>query len=139
MTRWIAIGFALVAWTEVARAEEPVAKIAPDAAESAAETADATADEKAVEEAAEKAAEQAAPKAEEGEKVVSGMSIVGNDEAPKSLVIVPWKSSSLGDALDVDRNLEDGRGPVDRDVFRRQLDYYRIRSASARSGGAEGK
>ena len=29
-------------------------------------------------------------------KLLSGMSIVGNDEAPKSLVIVPWKSSELG-------------------------------------------
>ena len=27
------------------------------------------------------------------DKLLSGMSIVGNDEAPKSLVIVPWKSS----------------------------------------------
>ena len=35
------------------------------------------------------------------DKLVSGMSIVGNDEAPKSLVIVPWKSSALGDTLDV--------------------------------------
>ena len=50
--------------------------------------------------------------AEEGDKVVSGMSIVGNDEAPKSLVIVPWKSSDLGDTLDVDRNVDDGRRPV---------------------------
>ena len=56
-----------------------------------------------------------------------GMSIVGNDEAPKSLVIVPWKSSKLGDMLDVSRALDDGRQPVDRDVFRRQLDYYQIR------------
>jgi hypothetical protein len=60
-----------------------------------------------------------------------GMSIVGNDEAPKSLVIVPWKSSKLGDMLDVSRALDDGRQPVDRDVFNRQLDYYQIRLAPA--------
>ena len=60
-------------------------------------------------------------------KLLSGMSIVGNDEAPKSLVIVPWKSSELGDALDVSRGLDDGLQPVDRQVFRRQLDYYAIR------------
>ena len=60
-----------------------------------------------------------------------GMSIVGNDEAPKSLVIVPWKSSELGDMLDVSRALDDGRQPVDRDVFNRQLDYYQIRLAPA--------
>ena len=68
--------------------------------------------------------------AEEGDKLISGMSIVGNDEAPKSLVIVPWKSSGLGDALDVSRVLDDGRQPVDKDVFIRELDYYQIRAGS---------
>ena len=62
------------------------------------------------------------------EKHVAGMSIVGNDEAPKSLVIVPWKSADLGDTLDVANGIDDGRGPVDRDVFRRALDYYEIRT-----------
>jgi hypothetical protein len=66
----------------------------------------------------------------DGERLL-GMSIVGNDEAPKSLVIVPWKSSKLGDMLDVSRALDDGRQPVDRDVFNRQLDYYQIRLAPA--------
>jgi hypothetical protein len=74
------------------------------------------------------AAEQAT---ETGDERRLGMSIVGNDEAPKSLVIVPWKSSELGDMLDVSRALDDGRQPVDRDVFNRQLDYYQIRLAPA--------
>ena len=65
--------------------------------------------------------------AESEEKVLGGMSIVGNDEAPKSLVIVPWKSSELGDTLNVSNLLDDGREPVDRDVFARELDYYEIR------------
>jgi hypothetical protein len=64
--------------------------------------------------------------AKNDEKELSGMSIVGNDEAPKSLVIVPWKSSALGHTLDVSRGLDDGRNPVDRDVFMRQLEYYQI-------------
>ena len=64
---------------------------------------------------------------EEGEKVLSGMSIVGNDEAPKSLVIVPWKGSELGNTLDVSRARDDARDPVDRDVFMRELTYYEIR------------
>jgi hypothetical protein len=68
---------------------------------------------------------------DQDEKLLSGMSIVGNDEAPKSLVIVPWKSSELGDTLDVSRGLDDGRQPVDREVFKRQLDYYQIRLTSA--------
>jgi hypothetical protein len=65
--------------------------------------------------------------AEEGDKLLSGMSVVGNDEAPKSLVIVPWKSSALGHTLDVDRSFDGGRQPVDKDVFMRELSYYAIR------------
>jgi hypothetical protein len=68
--------------------------------------------------------------AETGDKLVSGMSIVGNDEAPKSLVIVPWKSSELGHTLDVSNGLDDGLLPVDRDVFMRELSYYQIRTKS---------
>lgn len=64
------------------------------------------------------------------DKLVSGMSIVGNDEAPKALVIVPWKSSELGETLDVSRILDDGRRPVDREVFLRELSYYQIRVGS---------
>ncbi len=67
---------------------------------------------------------------DEGDKLLDGMSIVGNDDAPKSLVIVPWKSSVLVDTLDVSAVLGDGRQPVDRDVFMRELSYYEIRAAS---------
>ena len=61
-------------------------------------------------------------------KMISGMSILGNQEAPKSLVIVPWKSSEIGDSLAVSSLLDDSRRPVDRDVFMRELGYYQIRS-----------
>jgi hypothetical protein len=60
--------------------------------------------------------------------MISGMSILGNQEAPKSLVIVPWKSSEIGDSLAVSSMLDDSRRPVDRDVFMRELGYYQIRS-----------
>jgi hypothetical protein len=73
---------------------------------------------------------------EKGDKLMSGMSIVGNDEAPKSLVIVPWKSSELGDTLDVSRALDDARRPVDRDVFMRELTYYQIRTGLGRAPGS---
>ena len=73
---------------------------------------------------------QAKEPAGKGDKQMAGMSVVGNDEAPKSLVIVPWKSSELGATLDVSNGLDDGRQPVDRDVFKRELDYYQIRAAS---------
>jgi hypothetical protein len=70
------------------------------------------------------------------DKLLSGMSILGNDDAPKSLVIVPWKSAGLGDTLDVGSSLGDGRQPVDRDVFMRELDYYEIRAAASGAGDA---
>lgn len=65
---------------------------------------------------------------EEGDKHVSGMSIVGNDESPKSLVIVPWKSSDLGDDLDLTRRFGQDRSALDPEVFRRSLDYHEIRT-----------
>lgn len=65
-----------------------------------------------------------------GDVEMSGMSILGNDEAPKSLVIVPWKSSQLGDAPGLSKLLDDSTQPVDKEVFMRELAYYRIRSES---------
>ena len=59
-------------------------------------------------------------------KELSGMSIVGNDEAPKSLYIVPWKSSEIGVETSLDMMLNEGDVPVDRDVFKRQLEFYKI-------------
>jgi hypothetical protein len=62
-------------------------------------------------------------------KELSGMSIVGNDEAPKSLYIVPWRSSDIGAGTSLDTMLNAGDVPVDRDVFKRQLEFYKIRTA----------
>jgi hypothetical protein len=61
-------------------------------------------------------------------KTLSGMSILGNEEAPKSLVIIPWKSSELGDDISLGDTLDDRAQPVDKEVFLRELDFYRIRS-----------
>lgn len=63
-------------------------------------------------------------------KAMSGMSILGNEEAPKSLVIVPWKSSRMGSELSLTDTLDDRARPVDRDVFLRELRYYDIRSGT---------
>jgi hypothetical protein len=59
-------------------------------------------------------------------KELSGMSIVGNEEAPKALYIVPWKSSEIGAETSLDMMLNEGDIPVDRDVFKRQLEYYQV-------------
>jgi len=65
-----------------------------------------------------------------------GISILGNQEAPTSLVIVPWKSSELGNSLGGAPMLDDSRQPVDKDVFMRALRYYEISSEPARHEGA---
>jgi len=90
-----------------------------------------------------KQTEEAQPKTEEDGKLTPvpggkalGMSILGNQEAPKALVIVPWKSSELGNGPSVSTLLDDSRRPVDKEVFMRMLLYYEIRSETARPGGA---
>jgi len=59
-------------------------------------------------------------------KEMSGMSIVGNEDAPKSLYIVPWKSSDIGAETGLNTMLNEGDRPVDRDVFKRQIEFYQI-------------
>ena len=70
------------------------------------------------------------PKPAAEAKTLSGMSILGNQEAPKALVIVPWKSSQLGEPQGISKQLDDGRQPVDKEVFMRELSYYEIRTGS---------
>lgn len=65
-----------------------------------------------------------------------GMSILGNQEAPKALVIVPWKRSEIGNALGISTMLDDSKLPIDKEVFMRMLSYYDIRSETARHDGA---
>jgi hypothetical protein len=57
-----------------------------------------------------------------------GMSVLGNQEAPTSLVIVPWKTSEVGRTPGISPMLDDSRQPVDKEVFMRALRYYEIRS-----------
>jgi hypothetical protein len=78
------------------------------------------------------------PQKKDGDpKTLSGMSVLGNQEAPKALVIVPWKSSALGDSVGISLMLDDSRLPVDREVFLRSLSYYEIRSGSRVTAAAE--
>ena len=87
-----------------------------------------------------RAAEDVAPgePGEPGEaKTLSGMSVLGNNEAPKSLVLVPWKSSQIGDGIGVVESLSNRPMPVDRDVFSRELDYYQIRTGTPDVTGSD--
>ena len=75
-------------------------------------------------------AEEKQAQVEDKAKAISGMSIVGNDQSPKALYIVPWKSSDIG--VENSLNIPANRGytPVDREEFRRKLDYYYFRTTS---------
>ena len=62
-------------------------------------------------------------------KELSGMSVVGNNDTPKALVIVPWKGSELGPEADLRAGLlNDAMAPVDKEVFLRELQFYQISS-----------
>jgi len=109
---------------------EPASGTAPrpeagDPNSAAVEEKQAADEEKAGDEAA---GGEAQEQKQQGPKVISGMSILGNQEAPKSLVIVPWKTSEIGDAIGFSTMLDDSRQPIDKEVFMRELSYYQIRS-----------
>ena len=89
------------------------------AGEELADGAEAIAEEQVTEEQAD---------SNEGPRTMSGMSILGNEEAPKSLVIIPWKSSELGENISLSDTLDDRARPVDKEVFLRELSFYEIRS-----------
>lgn len=68
-----------------------------------------------------------AKKEEVEAKEVSGMSIVGNNETPKSLTIVPWKSSEIGQETNFNSSLlNQEMVPVDKSAFLRELEFYRL-------------
>lgn len=59
---------------------------------------------------------------------LEGTEIKGNRELPKVLYIVPWKKPLPGDLVGrpVESLLDEALAPLDRDVFRRQIQYYRM-------------
>lgn len=63
-------------------------------------------------------------------KELSGISIIGNKEAPKSLYIVPWKNSEVGVRSSLTSGLlDDSMRPIDKEVFMRELDFYDLSHA----------
>ena len=60
-------------------------------------------------------------------KELSGISIIGNKEAPKALYIVPWKNSEVGVESSLTSGLlDESMRPVDKEVFMRELDFYQL-------------
>ena len=52
--------------------------------------------------------------------------VTGNRELPKVMYVVPWKRSDIGDLIGRPANslLDEVLAPVDRNVFRREVQYY---------------
>ena len=147
MVRMLILGLSLVVAARVAAADDAAtAPSAPAAAATAPGTAPAAtpslvannpgakrrpASTKAGDGKADPAAEGSQTGAQPGGDVkMSGMSILGNEDAPKSLVLVPWKSSQLSDMPSVSRLLDSSTQPVDKEVFMRELSYYEFKSGS---------
>lgn len=60
-------------------------------------------------------------------KELSGISIVGNSEAPKSLTIIPWRNAQIGNETKLTPSpLNEELSPVDRAAFMRELDFYKL-------------
>src|SRR5438445_12081785 len=142
---WILLGvLALMPATVLAQqAAQPNTKPAQGKTEKPQPKREEAKKEEARNDEAMKQTEEPQQKTEEDGKLTSvpgskalGMSILGNQEAPKALVIVPWKSSELGNGPSVSTLLDDSRRPVDKEVFMRMLSYYEIRSEAARPSGA---
>jgi hypothetical protein len=60
--------------------------------------------------------------------VLDATVVTGNRELPKVMYIVPWKKADLGSLPGQPFNtlLDETLAPVDRDVFRREVQYYEV-------------
>jgi hypothetical protein len=64
--------------------------------------------------------------------------VTGDREQPKVMYIVPWKRSDIGDLAGKPMNslVDEILSPVDRDVFKREVVYYRAVQTDASQNGA---
>jgi hypothetical protein len=64
--------------------------------------------------------------------------VTGDREQPKVMYIVPWKRSDIGDLAGKPMNslVDEILAPVDRDVFKREVLYYKAVQADASQNGA---
>jgi hypothetical protein len=67
--------------------------------------------------------------------------VTGDREQPKVMYIVPWKKSDIGDLGGRPMNslVDEILAPVDRDVFKREVTYYKAVQADASQNGAPGR
>jgi hypothetical protein len=66
--------------------------------------------------------------------------VTGDREQPKVMYIVPWKRSDIGDLAGKPMNslVDEILAPVDRDVFKREVVYYKAVQADTSQNGAPG-
>jgi hypothetical protein len=66
--------------------------------------------------------------------------VTGDREQPKVMYIVPWKRSDIGDLAGKPMNslVDEILAPVDREVFKREVVYYKAVQADTSQNGAPG-
>ncbi len=59
---------------------------------------------------------------------MQGTSVIGNQELPKILYVVPWKKSGLPDMRrpPISQLVNEVLAPLDREEFRREIYYHRV-------------
>ena len=64
--------------------------------------------------------------------IMQGTAVIGNQELPKVLYIVPWKKSELPDLSEppLESLIDEALAPIDRNVFRRKIEYYQTMNAA---------
>ena len=67
--------------------------------------------------------------------------VTGDREQPKVMYIVPWKKSDIGDLAGKPMNslVDEILAPVDRDVFKREVVYYKAVQADTSQNGARAR
>ena len=70
------------------------------------------------------------------QKARTGTTVIGEQEAPIGLYIMPWRQSLAQAGLERPaRLLDEALLPLDPDVFKRQVEYHRALSAHLRKTG----
>jgi hypothetical protein len=72
---------------------------------------------------------------------LSTATVTGDREQPKVMYIVPWKKSDIGDLAGKPMNslVDEILAPIDRDVFKREVVYYKAVQADASQNGAQSR
>lgn len=116
------IGLLLLAESSVFAADKPLQPAAPA---SASQSKTATS----------QAASPPAAARGTDQLILDSTLVTGNRELPKVMYIVPWKKAELSDLPDQPFNtlIDETLAPVDREVFQREVDYYRVISDKDRA------